>query len=73
VHHKPAGRLQRVVYTRALTRAVYRKSRADIAALLHASNRPSATEDLERLRRPCLCTATDSNVALPVGADGPKS
>jgi len=45
------GRVQRVVYTRALTRAVYRKHRNDLAAMLTASNRPSAAEDLERLRR----------------------
>ena len=55
------GRVQRVVYTRALTRAVYRKSRADIIALLNASNRPSAAEDLERLRR---LPAQETHLAL---------
>ena len=55
------GRVQRVVYTRALTRAVYRQSRAEIAALLEASNRPSATEDLERLRR---LPAKETHLAL---------
>lgn len=44
------GRVSRVAYTRALTRAVYRKSRTEIAALLDASNRLTAAEDLARLR-----------------------
>jgi hypothetical protein len=45
------GRVSRVVYTRAHTRAVYRKSRADIAALLKASNRLTAAGDLARLHQ----------------------
>lgn len=45
------GRISRVVYTRAHTRAVYRKSRADIAALLKASNRLTAAGDLARLHQ----------------------
>jgi len=44
------GRVSRIVYTRALTRAVYRKSRAEIAELLEASNRLSAPADLKRLQ-----------------------
>jgi len=45
------GRVERVAYTRALTRAVYRKPRDAIRAMLEASLRPAAIEDLERLRR----------------------
>ena len=39
------GRVSRVVYTRALTRAVYRKTRAEIAALLEASGRVTVPDD----------------------------
>ena len=45
------GRVERVAYTRALTRAVYRKPRDAIRAMLEASLRPAAIEDLERLQR----------------------
>jgi hypothetical protein len=43
------GRIARVAYTRALTRAVYRKTRAEIAAMLDASGRPSAEDDRAKL------------------------
>jgi len=55
------GRVSRVVYTRALTRAVYRKTRAEIAALLQGSGRITVTEDLERLRR---LPARETHLAL---------
>jgi hypothetical protein len=55
------GRVSRVVYTRALTRAVYRKTRTEIAALLADSNRPSAAADLARLRQ---LPATETHLAL---------
>jgi len=45
------GRVARVHYTRAHTRAVYRKTRAGVAALLEASSRPAAAADLARLRQ----------------------
>ena len=44
------GRVSRVVYTRAHTRAVYRKARTEIQAMLEASNRLAAANDLARLR-----------------------
>ena len=44
------GRVARVTYTRALTRAVYRKTRQQVAALIAASNRLTADEDLARLQ-----------------------
>jgi hypothetical protein len=43
------GRIERVAYTRARTRAVYRKTRAEILALLEASPRPLAADDRQRL------------------------
>jgi hypothetical protein len=43
------GRVARVVYTRARTRAVYRKTRVEIAAMIEATGRLSAAEDLKRL------------------------
>jgi hypothetical protein len=43
------GRVARVVYTRACTRAVYRKTRAEIAAMLATSTRPGADEDQAKL------------------------
>jgi hypothetical protein len=45
------GRVERVAYTRARTRAVYRKSRAQIVALLEASPRPLAADDRQRVQR----------------------
>jgi hypothetical protein len=56
-----SGRVARVTYTRAHTRAVYRKTRAEIEALLKASNRLTAASDLARLRR---LPATDTHLAL---------
>ena len=43
------GRVARVVYTRACTRAVYRKTRDEIAAMLTATDRPGADEDRAKL------------------------
>jgi hypothetical protein len=43
------GRVERVTYTRARTRAVYRKTRAEIVALLDASPRPLAVDDRQRV------------------------
>jgi hypothetical protein len=55
------GRVKRVAYTRARTRAVYRKSRAEIAAMVDATGRPSAADDLARLKR---LPATETHLAL---------
>jgi len=55
------GRVARVAYTRALTRAVYRLPRSDLAALLLDSTRPSAATDLERLRQ---LPARETHLAL---------
>jgi len=55
------GRVARVAYTRALTRAVYRKTREEVAALVAASNRSSAEEDLARLRS---LPGTETHLAL---------
>jgi hypothetical protein len=44
------GRVKRVAYTRARTRAVYRKTRAEIAAMIAATGRLTAAEDLKRLQ-----------------------
>jgi hypothetical protein len=55
------GCVSRVAYTRAHTRAVYRKSRVEIEALLQASNRLTAANDLARLRR---LPATETHLAL---------
>jgi hypothetical protein len=43
------GRVARVVYTRACTRAVYRKTREEIAAMLITTDRPGAAEDRAKL------------------------
>jgi hypothetical protein len=45
------GRVKRVAYTRARTRAVYRKDRAAIVALLQGQDRPGTEDDLARLKR----------------------
>ena len=45
------GRVQRVAYTRARTRAVYRKDRAALLALLQARDRPGTDDDIARLKR----------------------
>ena len=45
------GRVKRVAYTRARTRAAYRKDRASIAALLEGQDRPGTEDDLARLKR----------------------
>jgi hypothetical protein len=55
------GRVARVTYTRAHTRAVYRKTRAEIVALLEASNRSTTATDLARLRQ---LPASESHLAL---------
>lgn len=55
------GRASRVVYTRAHTRAVYRKTRTEIEALLEASNRLTAANDLARLRH---LPASETHLAL---------
>ena len=43
------GRVARVVYTRACTRAVYRKTRDEIVAMLIATDRPGAEDDRAKL------------------------
>jgi len=55
------GRVKRVAYTRAHTRAVYRKDRAAITALLQAQDRPGTDDDLARLKR---LPATETHLAL---------
>jgi hypothetical protein len=55
------GRVARVAYTRALTRAVYRKSRGEIATMLEASNRATAAADLALLQR---LPARETHLAL---------
>jgi len=45
------GRVKRVAYTRARTRAVYRKDRASILALLQGQDRTGSDDDLARLKR----------------------
>ena len=55
------GRVSRVAYTRALTRAVYRKHRDAIATMIDASGRVTASDDLERLRR---LPARETHLAL---------
>ena len=55
------GRIERVAYTRACTRAVYRKSRAEILALLEASPRPLAADDRQRLQQ---LPARETHLAL---------
>jgi hypothetical protein len=55
------GRVERVAYTRARTRAVYRKTRAEILALLEASPRPLAADDRQRVQR---LPARETHLAL---------
>ena len=55
------GRIERVAYTRARTRAVYRKTRAEILALLEASPRPLAADDRQRLQQ---LPARETHLAL---------
>jgi len=55
------GRVARVVYTRACTRAVYRKSRDEIAAMLATSIRPGAEEDQAKL---AALPARETHLAL---------
>jgi hypothetical protein len=55
------GRVKRVAYTRARTRAVYRKDRVEIAAMVDATGRPGAADDLARLKR---LPATETHLAL---------
>ena len=55
------GRVARVAYTRAHTRAVYRKRRDEIEALLETSNRLTAAADLARVRH---LPATETHLAL---------
>ena len=53
--------MKRVAYTRARTRAVYRKDRASITALLQGQDRPGTDDDLARLKR---LPATETHLAL---------
>ena len=53
--------MKRVAYTRARTRAVYRKDRAAIAALLQGQDRPGTDDDLARLKR---LPASETHLAL---------
>jgi hypothetical protein len=55
------GRVKRVAYTRARTRAVYRKHRDEIAAMIEATGRVSAADDLARLKR---LPASETHLAL---------
>jgi hypothetical protein len=55
------GRVKRVAYTRARTRAVYRKDRAAITALLQGQDRPGTDDDLARLKR---LPASETHLAL---------
>lgn len=55
------GRVKRVAYTRARTRAVYRKDRAAIHALLQGQDRPGTEDDLARLKR---LPASETHLAL---------
>ena len=56
-----SGRVKRVAYTRARTRAVYRKDRASLIALLQGQDRPATEDDLVRLRR---LPASETHLAL---------
>jgi hypothetical protein len=56
-----SGRVARVAYTRARTRAVYRKHRDEIAAMVEATGRLSAADDLARLKR---LPASETHLAL---------
>ena len=55
------GRVKRVAYTRARTRAVYRKDRASLIALLQHQDRPGTDDDLARLKR---LPASETHLAL---------
>jgi hypothetical protein len=55
------GRVKRVAYTRARTRAVYRKDRAAITLLLQGQDRPGTDDDLARLKR---LPASETHLAL---------
>lgn len=55
------GRVKRVAYTRARTRAVYRKDRASLIALLQGQDRPGTDGDLARLKR---LPASEAHLAL---------
>ena len=55
------GRVKRVAYTRARTRAVYRKDRAALLALLQAQDRPGTEDDIARLKR---LPAQETHLAL---------
>jgi len=59
-----SGRVRRVAYIRARTRSVYRKTRAEIAALLDGIDRPGVTEDRARLQR---LTERETHLALVKG------
>ena len=56
-----SGRVARVAYIRARTRSVYRKTRAEIAALLDGLDRPGTAEDRTRLQR---LTERETHLAL---------
>ncbi len=56
-----SGRVARVAYVRARTRSVYRKTRAEIAALLDGLDRPGVAEDRARLQR---LTERETHLAL---------
>jgi len=55
------GRVKRVAYTRARTRAVYRKDRAAITMLLQGQDRPGTEDDLARVKR---LPAAETHLAL---------
>jgi len=55
------GRVARVAYTRARTRAVYRKSRLEIANMLSNLDRPGVMEDRQRLDQ---LPAVETHLAL---------
>lgn len=56
-----SGRIARVAYTRARTRAVYRKTRDEIAAVIGHPDRPGADADLKRLQK---LPAQETHLAL---------
>jgi len=55
------GRVKRVAYTRARTRAVYRKDRVALIKMLQAQDRPGTDDDLARLKR---LPASETHLAL---------
>ena len=55
------GRVERVAYTRARTRAVYRKDRAALLVLLQAQDRPGTDDDIARFKR---LPAQETHLAL---------